>query len=173
MLISALPEILQTIPEILYSIVGAGEERVALERLVEEKQLAGHVQFLEEVSDEELIQCYQQCDLFALPNRQIGGDIEGIGIVLLEAQAAGKPVVAGDSGGTRETMRIPETGVVVPCEVPGPLAHQIAELLGNPQRLETMGGAGREWVTTKFDWRAQSRQLHDLFNESVLSGVAS
>ena len=64
-------------------------------------------------SDDELIELYQQCDLFALPNRQVGWDFEGFGIALIEAQACGKAVIAGASGGAPETLRPHETGEVV------------------------------------------------------------
>ena len=87
-------------PDILYAIIGAGEELEELERLVEREGLARHVAFLGECNDRDLIAAYQQCDLFVLPNRQVGRDIEGFGMVLLEAQACGKPVIAGASGGT-------------------------------------------------------------------------
>ena len=70
-------------------------------------------------ADDRLVQCYQQCDLFVLPNRQVGRDIEGFGMVLLEAQSCGKPVIAGASGGTAETMQPGETGYVVPCDAAG------------------------------------------------------
>lgn len=161
-LISALPEVRRKVPDILYSIVGSGEERQALEALVAEKRLADHVQFLDEVSDEQLIHCYQQCDLFALANRQIGGDIEGFGIVLLEAQACGRPVVAGDSGGTRETMRVPDTGLVVPCDTPEALSEVVADLLSDSARLDSMGKAGRRWVTERFARDVRARQLDEL-----------
>jgi phosphatidylinositol alpha-1,6-mannosyltransferase len=148
---------------VLYAIVGDGEEREPLEALVAGEGLGEHVQFLGEVGDEELIRCYQQCDLFALPNRQVGRDIEGFGMVLLEAQACGKPVIAGDSGGTAETMDIPATGRVVDCESPDDLAAAVTEMLSDPDRLRAMGEAARAWVRERFDWDALSRQAEDLF----------
>jgi phosphatidylinositol alpha-1,6-mannosyltransferase len=170
-LISALPEIRRKIPNVLCAVVGCGEERATLERLVEENALESHVHFLGEVSDEELIRCYQQCDLFVLPNRRIGGDIEGFGIVLLEAQACGKPVVAGDSGGTRETMQIPETGLVVPCETPDELASVVSELLADNARLGRMGRAAREWILAEYDWEARRRKADALFREAMFKTV--
>jgi phosphatidylinositol alpha-1,6-mannosyltransferase len=162
-MISALATVRRKVPDVLYAIVGDGEERGALEGQVARTGLGRHVQFLGEVSDDRLIECYQQCDLFALPNRQIGKDIEGFGMVLLEAQACGKPVVAGASGGTAETMRIPETGRVVPCDTPEPLAALVADLLADPEGLARMGAAGRQWVVEFFDWSALSRRALDLF----------
>ena len=165
MLIRALREIRQFIPDVLYCIIGSGEERESLARLVNELQLADHVQFLDEVNDQTMICCYQQCDLFALPNRQVGRDIEGFGMVLLEAQACGRPVLAGASGGTAETMLVGETGCIVPCEAAEPLAHEIIRLLSNPFVLQRMGEAGRRWVISKFDWRRLACQAAELFGD--------
>jgi phosphatidylinositol alpha-1,6-mannosyltransferase len=133
-MIRAMTTIRETIPGLLYAIAGDGEERATLEALAERSGLRDHVQFLGEVDDDRLVQLYQQCDLFVLPNRQVGRDIEGFGMVLLEAQACGKPVIAGASGGTAETMRIPETGLVVPCDGPEALADAVVELLDDPER---------------------------------------
>ena len=164
MTIRALPEIRQAVPDVLYAIVGNGEERNSLEELVEETQTAEHVQFPGEVSDEDMIRCYQQCDLFALPNRQVGRDIEGFGMVLLEAQACGRPVLAGASGGTRETMRPGETGIVTPCESPEQVAEAITRQLLDPFQLEQMAKAARPWAVENFDWSSLSRQAATLFD---------
>ncbi len=162
-MILALGEVRRTIPDVLYAIVGDGEEREPLRQLVEREGLQGHVQFLGQMDDPRLVRCYQQCDLFALPNRQVGQDIEGFGMVLVEAQACGKPVLAGASGGTADTMRVPETGLVLPCEEPGPLARAVTELLSDPERRARMGMAARAWATSYFDWDALSRRAQCLF----------
>jgi phosphatidylinositol alpha-1,6-mannosyltransferase len=161
--IRALAEVRRVVPDVLYAIVGDGEERGPLEGLVAELGLGAHVRFHGELSDAEMLDFYQQCDLFVLANRQVGRDIEGFGMVLLEAQACGKPVVAGASGGTAETMRVPDTGLVVSCENPGPLAAQLVELLPDRERLARMGHAGRQWVVERFDWAALGRQALDLW----------
>src|SRR5207244_9944163 len=128
---------------VLYAIIGEGEERLALDSLVRELRLENNVKFHGELQEATLRTCYQQCDLFALPNRRVGEDFEGFGMVLLEAQACGKPVLAGASGGTAETMRIPETGRVVCCDGPNELAALVIELLANPERRGQMGKAAR------------------------------
>ncbi len=165
-LIRALPRIRQAFPDVLYAVIGEGEQRAALGELVCELGLEQHVQFFGEASDEELIPCYQQCDVFVLPNREIAGDMEGFGMVLLEAQACGRAVVAGASGGTGETMRSPESGRLVPCEEPEPLAEALLELLGDAALRRRMGEAGRAWVETHFSWEALVRQAAALFQES-------
>lgn len=163
MLIRGLPKVKEVLPDILYSIIGGGEDRERLQRLACEQQVEHAVQFLDEVNDETMKSCYQQCDLFALPNRQVGNDIEGFGMVLLEAQACGTPVLAGRSGGTAETMNVGETGVVIPCEAPETLASALIELLLDPHRLGTMGQAGRRWVEEQFDWNSLASTASKLF----------
>jgi phosphatidyl-myo-inositol dimannoside synthase len=162
-MILALRKTRETMPDVLYSIVGDGEERAVLEEMVRREGLRSHVQFLGELDDDRLLECYQQCDLFVLPNRQVHGDIEGFGMVLLEAQACGKPVVAGASGGTAETMRIPQTGLVVPCEGPDELAAAVLELLSEPRRRARMGKAARDWVVEQFDWSQLAQRASLIF----------
>jgi phosphatidyl-myo-inositol dimannoside synthase len=162
-MILALGQVRRAIPDVLYAIVGDGEEREALRGLAASQGLGDHVQFLGELDDAGLVRCYQQCDLFVLPNRQVGADIEGFGMVLLEAQACGKAVVAGASGGTAETMRVPETGRVVPCDGPHELAAVVVELLSDREALARMGAAARRWVAGRFDWAMLSRQAEQVF----------
>jgi phosphatidylinositol alpha-1,6-mannosyltransferase len=71
--------------------------------------------------------------------------------------------LAGDSGGTTETMRVPETGRIVACDHPEPLAEALSDLLTQPRDLERMGAAGRRWVVEHFDWEALTRQARRLF----------
>ncbi|HEV8062894.1 MAG TPA: glycosyltransferase family 4 protein [Gemmataceae bacterium] len=162
-MIAALLQILQRVPDVLYAIVGAGAEQPALEKMTADLQLGDSVLFHGEIDDEAMLSCYQQCDLFVLPNRQIGSDIEGFGMVLVEAQACGKSVIAGASGGTAETMQIPATGRVVPCEEPGPLAELVTSWLLDAPLRERMGLAARNWAATHFDWTALSQQAAALF----------
>jgi phosphatidylinositol alpha-1,6-mannosyltransferase len=172
-LIRALTTIRKTFPDVLYAIIGDGEEWSALEQLVAQESLGRHVQLLGEVDDADLICAYQQCDLFVLPNRQVGADIEGFGMVLLEAQACGRPVVAGASGGTAETMRIPQTGRVVSCDAPDALADLVIELMSDRARLEEMGAQGRTWVVEHYDWAPLSRQASVIFHgESAIAAPA-
>lgn len=163
-LIQSLPFVREAIPDVLYAIIGDGEERPRLEKITQELGLTDHVRFLGEVDDLTMIRCYQQCDLFALPNRQVGRDIEGFGMVLVEAQSCGRPVLAGASGGTRETMLPGETGEVVACESPETLAPVLTSLLLNPLRLEMMGRAARDHVTARFDWGSLAAGAADVFS---------
>jgi phosphatidyl-myo-inositol dimannoside synthase len=171
-MILALKSIRRMVPDVLYAVVGDGEEREPLQALVTSEGQEGHVQFLGIVGEETMIQCYQQCDLFVLPNRQDGVDIEGFGMVLVEAQACGKPVIAGASGGTAETMRTPDTGRIVPCEGPDALADVVSKLLVDEPLRARMGVSAREWVASRFDWDALSRQAAQLFAMDADAGGA-
>ncbi len=162
-MIRALDRVRRELPDVLYAVLGAGEEEGPLRELVGGLGLNGHVQFLGECGDDGLVTAYQQCDLFVLPNRQVGRDIEGFGMVLLEAQACGKPVLAGASGGTAETMKIPDTGRVLSCDGPDELAPAVAELLTDPDRRARMGRAARAWAVERFDWSSLARQAAEVF----------
>lgn len=164
MMIRALPTIRTHVPEVIYSIVGDGERRSELQQLARELNVTDHVQFLGQLHDDDMIHAYQQCDLFALPNREVAGDFEGFGMVLLEAQACGQPVLAGDSGGTAETMQTDQTGVIVDCTQPDPLAHAVIELLNDPERRQQMGAAARQWIVDHFDWSALAEQAQRAFD---------
>jgi phosphatidyl-myo-inositol dimannoside synthase len=162
-MIEAVTAIRTSLPGILYAVLGDGEERPALQALVSRMGLDDHVQFLGERDETTLLRAYQQCDLFILPNRQAGHDIEGFGMVLVEAQSCGKPVVAGASGGTAETLKDAETGLVVDCEDPARIAAAVLEILTDRERLSSMGEAARRWAVATFDWSRLLPRAEQLF----------
>ncbi len=161
MLIRALPAIRARVPNVLYAIAGEGWERGYLEALAREQGVDDIVQFNGAPPLPELLEHYQQCNLFALPNRRVGWDFEGFGIVLLEAQSCGKAVIAGRSGGTAETMDPGVTGELVDCEAPEALGETIAGLLNAPGRLADMGARARQWAVSRFDWSVLGRESEE------------
>lgn len=167
MMIRALPAIRARFPDVLYAIVGEGWERSELEQLALQCGVADIVQFMGPQDDVALLECYQQCDLFALPNRQVGWDFEGFGIALIEAQACGRPVIAGLSGGAPETVLPDHSGLLASCETPDRLAEATAELLSAPSERVAMGEAARQWVVTQFDWNVLLPQARSLFGQDV------
>jgi phosphatidyl-myo-inositol dimannoside synthase len=172
-LLQAMPAIIKQVPDALYVIVGEGEERPRLERIIAELRLESYVQMVGEMQDLPLVKAYQQCDLFVLPNRDVDGDIEGFGMVLLEAQACGRPVIAGDSGGTAETMQVGTSGLVLDCTSPDALERAIPELLLDLQRRMAMGSAGRHWTETHFAWPALTLAATELLDPLAASGSKS
>lgn len=89
-------------------------------------------------------------------------DVEGLGIVFLEASATGVPVIAGESGGAPETVQHNKTGVVVDGNSVGEIARAVTELLTDRDRAAAMGAAGRDWVTTDWRWETLAARLADL-----------
>lgn len=164
-MIEAMPNLLEKHSNLLYAIVGQGECKPKLELLVNKLNLQNHVQFLDEISDEQMVKCYQQCNLFILPNRTIENDIEGFGMVLVEAQACGKPVIAGDSGGTKETMQVGSTGIIVDCQKPVNISVALEELLSKPDKRKQMGVQGQIFVNKHFTWGGHLEKALQLFNE--------
>lgn len=166
MMIRALPKLKKEFVNIHYAIAGGGYERASLEALAKKLEVEDIVEFLGEPDDDELVHWYQQCDVFALPNRRVGNDDEGFGMVLLEAQACGKPVVAGDAGGTRETLIEGVTGVLLDCTSPETLADGMYGLLRDSRSRKDKGAAGRRHVEAKFSWQALALVAKERFELS-------
>ena len=99
-------------------------------------------------------------DVFAMPCRTRGGglDVEGLGIVYLEAQAAGIPVIAGHSGGAPETVT-PESGIVVDGRSQQDILAALMALLSDPKRCATMGRQGRSFVEQSWTWERMGARL--------------
>ncbi|WP_348523859.1 glycosyltransferase family 4 protein [Endozoicomonas sp. G2_1] len=162
-MIAAMPDILTHHPDALYAVIGRGECAGLLKGLIEKHGLQNSVQLLDEVSDEQMIKCYQQCDLFILPNRTIESDIEGFGMVLVEAQSCAKPVVAGDSGGTRETMLVGQSGFIIDCTSSENIAKELSKILDDEDFMDSMGKVGRQHVENTLDWLAHTEKAKQLF----------
>ncbi|MEO3759087.1 glycosyltransferase family 4 protein [Mycobacterium sp. B14F4] len=164
MLIRALPAIRQRVPGAALVVVGGGPYRDALRRLAHGFGVTEHVVFTEAVPGDELPAHHALADVFAMPCRTRGAglDVEGLGIVYLEASATGVPVVAGRSGGAPETVRNGETGVVVDGWDVGAIAASIGDLLADPDSAARMGAAGRRWVVENWQWHTQADRLANL-----------
>jgi phosphatidylinositol alpha-1,6-mannosyltransferase len=162
MVLRALPRIAQAIPQVQYVIVGRGEELASLKALAQSLGVATRVVFAGEVSDQELAVYYAACDLFIMPNRQLDADIEGFGMVFLEAGAAGKPVIGGISGGTDDAIVHEVTGFRVDGTDVDAIAAAVVSLLTDTVKAKAMGEAGRRRVEREFTWEVvveQTRQL--------------
>jgi phosphatidyl-myo-inositol dimannoside synthase len=164
MLIRALPSIRQRVPGAALVIVGGGPYRSNLHRLAHSFGVAQHVVFTDGVPGDELPAHHAMADVFAMPCRTRGAglDVEGLGIVYLEASATGVPVVAGRSGGAPETVIDGETGAVVDGWDVGAIAASVSDLLADPDRAAHMGAAGRRWVVDNWQWSTQAARLATL-----------
>ncbi|MCZ0728013.1 glycosyltransferase family 4 protein [Mycolicibacterium iranicum] len=164
MLIRALPAIRQRVPGAALVIVGGGPYRTSLHRLAHTFGVAEHVVFTDGVPGDELPAHHAMADVFAMPCRTRGSglDVEGLGIVYLEASSVGVPVVAGRSGGAPETVVDGETGHVVDGWDVGAIAAAVGNLLADPARAAEMGAAGRRWAVDNWQWSRQAQRLSRL-----------
>ena len=164
MLIRALPAIRQRVDGAALVIAGGGPYLAALRRLAERFRVTEHVTFTGGVPATDLPAYHAMADVFAMPCRTRGAglDVEGLGIVFLEASATGVPVVAGYSGGAPETVRHNKTGLLVDGRSVDQIADAVTEMLADPDRAAAMGAAGRDWVTEQWRWDALAARLSGL-----------
>ncbi|MCV6970151.1 GDP-mannose-dependent alpha-(1-6)-phosphatidylinositol monomannoside mannosyltransferase [Mycobacterium bohemicum] len=164
MLIKALPAIRRRVDGAALVIVGGGPYADALRTLARRCGVADDVTFTGGVPAAELPAHHALADVFAMPcrTRGAGMDVEGLGIVFLEASATGVPVIAGRSGGAPETVRHNETGLVVDGRSVDQVAEAVTELLGDRERAAAMGAAGRAWATSQWGWDTLAARLAGL-----------
>ncbi|MFE0529720.1 glycosyltransferase family 4 protein [Micromonospora parva] len=160
-LIRALPEIRRRVPDAALLIVGGGPYRATLEKLARQTGVERDVVFTGTVPSVELPAHYAAGDVYAMPcrTRNRGLDVEGLGIVYLEASATGLPVVAGDSGGAPDAVREGETGYVVRGRDVAQLADRVGALLADRDLARQLGAAGRAWVEREWRWEAQADRM--------------
>ncbi|MEU5881673.1 glycosyltransferase family 4 protein [Spirillospora sp. NPDC047279] len=163
-LLHAWPHVLRRVPEAALLLVGGGPYRADLEKLAASLDVTRSVTFTGSVPWEELPAHYDAGDVFAMPcrTRNHGLDVEGLGIVYLEASATGLPVVAGDSGGAPDAVLAGETGIVVPGRSVRRLAESLVDLLMDPERARKMGEQGRAWIEREWRWEIQAARLDAL-----------
>lgn len=163
-LIHAWPDIRRRVPGAALLIVGGGPYREKLQRLTEQKGVVNDVVITGGVPWEELPAHYAAGDVFAMPcrTRLRGLEVEGLGIVYLEASATGLPVVAGNSGGAPDAVLPGRTGVVVDGTSVGAVAEAVSSLLSDRERARTMGESGRAWVQQEWRWDVLAGRLQGL-----------
>lgn len=151
-------------PKLHYVIAGDGErdERPRLERLVAECGVGDSVTFTGNVNEADLPRMFAACDVFLMPNRIENGDVEGFGIVYLEAAACGKPTIGGKSGGVPEAVEDGKTGLLVSGNDVDELAAAITQLADSPQTRTEMGVAGRRRVVEQFTWDRAAAMVRDV-----------
>lgn len=168
-LIEAWPRIRRSVPDARLLIAGTGPLAGQLHARVAELELTGSVTFTGDVASAEVPQFHAAADVFAMPcrTRVLGLDVEGLGIVYLEAQATGTPVVGGLSGGAPEALVDGVTGRAVDGRDIAATAAAITELLRDPDRRGAMGAAGREFVTRTYSYDAVAQRFAAMLAEAV------
>jgi phosphatidylinositol alpha-1,6-mannosyltransferase len=152
--IEALPEVLAGAPDVAYVLAGEGEDRGRLEALARERGVADRVRFLGRIDGAQVALHYNLAEVFVTPSRQEGPSVEGFGIVFLEANACGKPVIGARSGGVSEAILDGETGLLVEPNDRRGLASAVLRLLGDPALGRRLGERGRQRVLAEGSWDA-------------------
>ena len=163
-LIQSMPEILKSVPNAHILMVGQGPYLSHLKKLVLELNLIDHVSFIGRIQYAQLPQYICAGDIFAMPSRSrfFGLEVEGLGIVYLEASACGLPVIAGSSGGAPDAVLDGVTGVVVDGENNQEIATAAIKLLKDIDGSKAMGLAGREWIVENWRWEIWSERYNKL-----------
>ena len=165
-LVRSLPELRRRVPGTALLLVGGGPDLPRLRRLAAEHGVADSVVLTGSVPWQELPAHYDAGDVFAMPcrTRRAGLEVEGLGIVFLEASATGLPVVAGRSGGSPDAVQDGVTGHLVDGRSLAQVTEAVAALLADPARARAMGAAGRAWVERDWRWEVMAARLRALLS---------
>ncbi len=168
-LVDRWPELRRRHPDAWLVLVGEGPLKAQLTRRVERLGGSAQVVFAGRVEDPDLPGAYAAMDVFAMPcrDRWAGMDVEGLGIVYLEAQAGGLPVVAGRSGGAPETVLDGTTGTVVDGRDGAAVLAAIDRWVDDPPARRDAGRAGRQWVARQWSWTVAAERFTRVLDEVV------
>lgn len=175
MVIRALPQVIEKVPEVTYLIVGDGYYRADLERLARALGVDDHVVFAGRVNDSELPAIYALADVFIMASRQRveANDVEGFGLVYLEASASSTPVIGGRSGGIPEAIVEGVTGLLVDPMDPADIGRALTRCLTEPGLSTKLGRAGAEWVRREFSWPKVVDRMQRVLTETVTGSPAA
>ncbi|MDP2656217.1 MAG: glycosyltransferase family 4 protein [bacterium] len=166
--IQALPEVLKKYPDTHYVIVGDGPYQQTLHSLVKELGLETSVRFMGALPDQEVRAWYGQADVFVMTPVDIAGDVEGFGIVYLEANAFALPVIATATGGVEEAVIDGQSGIVVRQGEVSSISQAIVRLFDDPEYAHVLGRYGKERVLRDFSWNIQARNLINVIDRVKL-----
>ncbi|MBD3247983.1 glycosyltransferase [Candidatus Falkowbacteria bacterium] len=163
-MIEVLPESLKKELDLYYIIVGDGPDKRYLEKRAEKlpNKARRRVIFTGEASEKEIWAWMEICDVLAMPSRDINGDFEGFGIVYLEANLAGKPVIAGDSGGVRDAVMDGVNGLLVDPQNNKEITKAVIKLCRDKELRKKLGQKGKEIARKRFNWRGQINKLRQI-----------
>lgn len=165
-LVEALPAIVERHPDAHLLFVGVGPHLEYIHKRAIQLNVLSHISFVGRVHYSELPRFISVGEIFAMPSRSrlAGLEVEGLGIVYLEASACGLPVVGGISGGAPDALLEGETGFAVDGLKPREVAEKIIYLLDNPEIASAMGARGRQWIIDEWEWRHWSVRFNQLFH---------
>jgi len=157
--IEAMPILLKSHPDLVYMIVGGGDDEQRLKQLAIQHGVARQCRFLGKIPYEDLVGAYYAMDCFVMPARQIGSSVEGFGLVFCEASACGIPVVGGLSGGVPDAVVDGESGLLVEPDSATECAAAVLPFLNDPNYAKQLGDFGRRHVRAQGTWSAVAKRI--------------
>lgn len=158
--LGAAAKVLATGRDVEFLVAGAGPEESNLRRLTRELGIGSRVTFVPYLLD--FAPSLQAMDIFVLPSLQ-----QGLGTIMLEAMALGRPVIATRVGGAYSVVHDHTTGLLVPPSNSGELADRMIELLGDPSKARTIGQAARQMVATEYPLDGMVARTAELYRQSI------
>jgi phosphatidylinositol alpha-1,6-mannosyltransferase len=172
--LQALPKVLERAPNAAYLIVGGGPEEARLRALATQLGVNEHVRWAGSIPNTSAVDYYHACDLFVMPNREMpNGDIEGFGLVFLEANACGKPVIGGRSGGAVDAVEDGVSGYLVNPTSPDEVAGRLLELLLDGDLRVRLGAQGKQRVLREFTWNQSGERLAGIVDLAASTGAVT
>ncbi|MFH1412835.1 MAG: glycosyltransferase family 4 protein [bacterium] len=162
--IEAMPQIVAEVSNLVYYIAGTGPDEEYLKNKVKElpNEIQNKIKFLKSLNEADKWTWMNACDIFIMPARSIGNDIEGFGIVYLEAALAGKPVIAGKSGGVSDAVVDNLTGLMVNPEDINDIAKAVIKLSKYEGLRQRLGDQGRQRAVNEFSWKKQAQKIYNI-----------
>jgi len=157
-----LVDVVRTIPDVRYVVVGDGSDLARHRRLADELGIGDRVEFTGSVSDKVLRGYYRDSDIFVLPSAS-----EGFGFVFLEAMHFRKPIVAANSGATPEVVRDGETGLLVDYGNAEQLAAAITSLSQDADLQKRLGEAGRARLQQNFTFDQFRKRFRQILSQEL------
>ncbi len=166
-LVEALPLILEEIPDAHLMFVGEGPRKKFMQQRAEKLGVSSHITFIGRIHYQDLPKYICVGDIFAMPSRSrlVGLEVEGLGIVYLEASACGLPVLGGLSGGAPDAVIDGQTGLVVDGTSPQAVARAAVHLLHNDELALELGMRGRQWIIDEWQWQKWAERFNTLLIE--------
>jgi phosphatidylinositol alpha-1,6-mannosyltransferase len=155
---NVMPKLVKAHPNTMYLVVGGGEDKTKIEDAISRNSLDDHVKMLGKVDNDTIPLLYNGSDVFVQPNIQVAGDIEGFGLVLLEASICELPVVAANLEGIKDAVTNKENGMLVDSEDAGAFVREISKFLTDNSQAKKFGAHSRQYTLKKYRWDSIAKE---------------
>jgi len=162
---NVLPRLVEQFPELVYLVVGDGAEKPNIENAIQNAEMQSHVWLLGRVDDDLYQSAYNGSDVFVMPNIVVAGDMEGFGLVVLEAALCELPVVAADLEGIRDAIDDGKNGYLVPTGDSTAFQQRISEILADPKAARRFGHASRQYTLKNYRWPAITKRYIEVYEQ--------